>query len=279
MANFIDSIYANMRQSGYAKPNRWVALIKPNSYVSRNYLRFGGKGYAGLTTIQSRLLTTCFNATLPQKAFYTHDFGVTSPERKIPYGINSFNDAGASFEFYCLGDYFEKELFQQWMGGIVSEETRLADFYDSYTKQSEIDIIMLPSTIKSIEEVFALINNPTFSIPGIKLTEVYPYNLTINGGSLNYDQSQKPTTVKVDFMFREALRYKNFYDTKPAVDPIKSPNPEGPFQRELREKSVAEAQREWDSYQNQRLKADVEAKIVRMGMAFASQLQGFGIIG
>jgi hypothetical protein len=40
----------------------------------------------------------------------------------------------------------------------------------------------------------------------MKLTEIYPYNFTINGGAQAYSNSPEPLKVKVDFMYREISR-------------------------------------------------------------------------
>lgn len=199
MAKFIDGFLANMRDKGFARPNRYLVLIQPNPAVA------SALGY-NPEELKQRLAMTCSSATLPSKSFMTHEMAISQPTRMIPYAINSNNSSGASFEFYVLGDMFEKNIFELWQNLIVDPVTKEQSFYDDYAKGSSIIVAEIPNFVSSLEGAMEVLGNRDTSISGITLTEIYPYNFTINGGSQNYGTAQEPLKVKVDFMFREVTR-------------------------------------------------------------------------
>lgn len=198
--NFIDSFIGDMRDKGFVKSNRFLVLIEPNPYVAQRL------GYS-VEEIKQRLAMTAYSVTLPPKSFYTHEQTITLPSRNIPYAIQSNNSAGASFEFYVLGDMFEKNIFELWQNIIIDPLTRQQTFYDNYAAGSSIIIAELPNMVPTLDAAFDGILNKN-QISGIRFTEIYPYNFTINGGNQNYDPSTTPLKVKVDFMFREVTRIK-----------------------------------------------------------------------
>jgi hypothetical protein len=198
MPNFIDGFYANIRQKGFMKANRFLILVEPNQQIAQKI------GYPA-NEIKYRLAMTCNSVSLPSKSFMTHEMNVTQPSRLVPYAINSNNSSGASMEFYVLADMFEKNLFEIWQNQIIDPITRQQSFYDDYAKGSSITIVELPNLIGNLEDALESAANPGL-MSGMHFTEIYPYNFTINGGSQNYSQSAEPLKVKVDFMFRETLR-------------------------------------------------------------------------
>ena len=196
--NFVDGFMANMRDKGFAKANRYLVLIEPNPSIAASL------GYSS-EEIKQRLSMTNFAVTLPQKSFMTHEINITQPARLVPYAINSNNSAGASFEFYVLGDMFEKNVFEMWQNLIVDPVTKQQSYYDTFAKGSSITIAELPNIISSFEGALEGIVSQNL-ISGMKLTEIYPYNFTINGGAQAYSNSPEPLKVKVDFMYREISR-------------------------------------------------------------------------
>lgn len=202
-----------MRVNGFARPNRWIAFIRPNDYVIKNY--FGSK-YGGYSEIADRLAMSCYGVSVPNRTILTHEQKLTYPVRHIPYGLDTNNSSGVSFDFYCRGDYFEKEVFEQWINGIISPQTRLVDFYDDYTMGSYVFIVNFPTSIGTLEETNEFV--PTTTSPKkpnmvsvIALTGLYPKQITINDGALNYSPSQEPMKIKVDFMYRKVDRYEQQY--------------------------------------------------------------------
>jgi hypothetical protein len=198
----IDTFLANIRDKGFVKSNRFVSFIRTNPYVTQ------ALGYSNSFDISTRLAVTCYSANVQSPTFLTHEFGVTSPNRLIPYAINSNNASGISMEFYCLGDYFEKEFFTNWMRTIVYPVTRQVAYYDDFAKGTEIDVVLLPNFVADFEGVMDYIENSDKkinegSLPGFTFTEVYPFMYTFNGGSVNYQANTTPASVKIDFMFRE----------------------------------------------------------------------------
>lgn len=210
ITQFVDTFYSNIRQHGFAKPNRYIALIQPNEYVLKNYLGFSSNAINSFTL---RLAATCHSAAVPNPTFFTHDFGITSPQTLIPYALNSNNASGISLDFYCLNDMFEKEVFHAWMNGIVNKNTRHVDYYNNFAKNSNIYFFMVPHSVTSFEEMISYMSDrPTPSlygprISGVILKEIYPFNYSINGGQLNHAPANNPMGIKVDFMFREMIRF------------------------------------------------------------------------
>jgi len=199
-ARFIDSFIANMKYKGFAKANRYLVLVEPNPYVASK-LGFNA------STIKQRLAMTCSSVAQPSKSFMTHEMSVTQPVRLIPYGINTNNSAGVSVEFNVLGDYFEQNIFQIWQNLIIDPVTKQQSYYDDYAKGSSMIIAQVPNNISSYEEgLKALVE--TEEISGLRLSEIYPYNFTVNGGSQNYASATEPLKIKVDFMFREITEVK-----------------------------------------------------------------------
>jgi|694.fasta_scaffold11724_4 hypothetical protein len=161
-------------------------------------------GYSSIE-IKERLALTVSSVTLPAKSFFTHEMDISTPTRLIPYGINSNNTSGISFEFNVLTDMFEKNLFEKWQNLIVDPKTKQVGFYDDYAKSCSIYIMQLPSFVQSLDQAIEFLGQD-LGANSIKLTEVYPYSVVLNNGSLNYTQSIEPLKMKVDFMYREVLR-------------------------------------------------------------------------
>jgi hypothetical protein len=196
--NFIDGFMSNLRGKGLAKANRYLVLIQPNQFVASSL------GYNS-EEIKQRLALTCSSVALPSKSFMTHDISITQPARLVPYAINSNNSAGASIEFHVLGDMFEKNIFEMWQNIIIDPVSKQQSYYDDYTKGSSIVIAELPNMVPSLDAALASIVFEN-RISGVRLTEIYPYNFTINGGNQSYAAVSEPLKVKVDFMFREITK-------------------------------------------------------------------------
>jgi hypothetical protein len=196
--NFVDGFMANMRDKGFARANRYLVLIQPNPTVAASL------GYSS-EEIKQRLSMTNLAVTLPQKSFLTHEVNITQPTQYVPYGINSNNSAGVSFEFYVLGDMFEKNVFEMWQNLIIDPVTKQQSYYNDFAKGSSIIIVELPNIVPSFEAALESITSQDL-VSGIRLTEIYPYNFTVNGGAQSYASSTEPLKVKVDFMYREIGR-------------------------------------------------------------------------
>lgn len=265
---FIDTFLSQIRDKGFVKQNRFVAFIRPNQYVASRYLGYGGQSLA----ISQRLAVTCFSATIPTPSVMTTEFGITIPSRLVPYALNTNNQSGASFEFYCLGDMFEKELFPRWIEGIINPKTREPDYYDNYTKGSEIDLVIVPNIVKTFDEIVDFVSTASRrrarELSGFTFTEVYPYIYSYNNGSMNYSASTSPTTVKVDFMYREIIPFNRPDDSGPSDPRTNLPVVEigdtqtSLFQREIQEFSLDDAYREYGQAQKRNLSAQYEKKRV-----------------
>lgn len=256
---FIDTFLAEIKDKGFVKSNRFVAFIRPNSYVSSQYLGFGGRTLG----ISQRLAVTCFSASIPSPSMMTSEFGISYPSRLVPYAKSSNNQSGASFEFYCLGDMFEKELFPKWIEGIVNPETKEVDFYENYTLGSEIDLILVPNIVQSYDEVVEFVSSASSrrnkSMSGFTFTEVYPYMYAYNNNSVNYQSTTTPATVKVDFMFRDIVPFGKLPNsTRIEIDDVDT----SLFRKEIKEYSIAQAQRDFHESQQRELTSRYEKERV-----------------
>ena len=201
MGNITDMIATMYRLKGFARPNRFLAFIIPNTYVLSTYL-----GGIQSNLLMNRLAMTCTNASLPARTFDTHEIKITSPARIVPYLLNTNNSSGAAFDFYCLGDFFEKTIFENWQRGIIDPKTKEVDYYDNYAKGSSIYVVQFPSDIGNFEDVANGIGNYSTKLTGVQLTEVYPRTVTINDGSVSSAPTLDPLKMKVEFMYRDIIR-------------------------------------------------------------------------
>lgn len=206
------------RQFGYAKGNKYLVLLFPNANVQ------GKTGWRSVEDM-ARLATTCKSVMLNEQSWFTSEqadihAGAT---RIFPYKRNSNNSTGVRLQFNCGADMFEKEFFQYWMRYIQNPITKRWKFYDDYANGSEMIMILLPNHVANFNQaVNELFSSKTYStLTGYRFTEVYPYSLNINGGSLNYQQVQEPLFVDVGLMYHDVVPLTEVRK-KPAddIDPV-----------------------------------------------------------
>lgn len=184
--------------NGYAKANRWLALIMPNSRVS-NHTQM--RRYVDIP----RLATTCKSITMTDQSWYTTEqadinAGAT---RIFPYKRNSNNSSGIRLQFNLSADMFEKEFFDSWMRYIQDPITKGFRYYDDYALGSEIYLLALPSQVSNFYEAFSVLFSDPSKITGYRFTEVYPYVVGINGNTLNYQTANEPMFLDVAMMFHD----------------------------------------------------------------------------
>jgi hypothetical protein len=211
---------------------------------------------------------------------------VTQPVRLIPYGINTNNTAGVSIEFYVLGDMFEKNLFQLWQNIIIDPITKQQSYYNDYAKGSSIIIAQIPNIVSSFEGSLKAIVELE-QIAGIKLSEIYPYNFTVNGGSQNYASANEPLKVKVDFMFREInlIKEPKPFDTNSGIRLVDDNGNDREQVRSVAENIIArlgsprqttieEAQLDFEENQRKQAQMHLERSVLQRGVTFITQAQG-----
>lgn len=113
---------------------------------------------------ESSLIYRCESAELPGRTIGTTEFKDYGPVRKIAYG-SIYNDVSLTF---IVDDSFrEKDIFDGWHKFIVDDnaESQTSDvkYYDSYAKNSAIDIVC-----------YGYNDTPT---KWIKLEEAWPVNI------------------------------------------------------------------------------------------------------
>lgn len=186
------------RMNGYAKANRWLVMIMPNSRVSRHTQM---RRHVDIP----RLATTCKSVTLADQSWFTTEqadinAGAT---RIFPYKRNSNNSSGLRLQFNIGADMFEKEFFDSWMRYIQDPVTKGFRYYDDYAEGCEIYVIALPNQVSNFYEAFSAVFSEPAKITGYRFTEVYPYIVSINGNTLNYQTANEPLYLDVAMMFHD----------------------------------------------------------------------------
>lgn len=186
------------RMNGYAKANRWLALIMPNGRVS-NYTQM--RRHVDIP----RLATTCKSITMTDQSWYTTEQADINAgaSRIFPYKRNSNNSSGIRLQFNLGADMFEKEFFDSWMRYIQDPVTKGFRYYDDYAESSEIYMIALPHQVANFYEAFNAVFSDPAKITGYRFTEVYPYVVGVNGNTLNYQTANEPMYLDVAMMFHD----------------------------------------------------------------------------
>lgn len=201
--SFQDAAYGRMRDTGFLSANRWLVMVFPNQKV-RDALGMG------FVTDVARLATTCKSVSLNDKSWYTSEQSISAgPNRMFPYQKNSNNSSGFRLSFNIGADMFEREFFESWFSYIQNPLTKQWKFYDDYAHDSEIMVLLLPNHVRNFSMAIEAMYQG--KITGVKLTEVYPYNININGGVLGYEASQNPMTLDVSMMYNDMIPLR---DTK-----------------------------------------------------------------
>lgn len=197
----MDHAYGRLRETGYMSPNRWLVMMFPNERV---------RSALGMEFVPdvARLATTCKSMTINDKSWYTteENFISAGSNRIFPYKRNTNNSSGMLFQFNCGSDMFEKEFFDGWYSYLQNPVTKQWKFYDDYAKGSEVYIMLLPKHVRNFDMAMEAMYQG--KITGIRLTEVYPYRININGGSLNYGTSTDPMTIEVGMMYHDMVPLK-----------------------------------------------------------------------
>ena len=200
--SFMDSVYSRARDTGWTNPNRWLVMIIPNENV---------RSGIGMNFVEdvARLATTCKSVNPQEQTWYSSEQNYihAGPTRVFPYKKNTNNSSGIRLQFNCGTDMFEKEFFEYWLRYIQFQDTRQFRFYDEYAKGSEMYVLLLPNHVKNFASAIeAMYQN---KIVGFKLTEIYPFSMNINGGSLNYQTGTEPMFVDISFMYHDIVPLNN----------------------------------------------------------------------
>jgi len=196
--SFQDSVYARARDTGWASGNRWLAMIFPNDNVRRDI---------GMNFVMdvARLATTCKSVAMNEQSWYSteQNYIDAGPSRVFPYKRNTNNASGIKIQFNCGTDMFEKEFFEAWLRYIQNPVTRQWRYYDEYAKGSEIFLMLLPNHVQNFDMAMEAMYKG--QIVGYRFTEVYPFSMNMNGGSLNYTNINEPLFSDIGFMYHDIL--------------------------------------------------------------------------
>jgi hypothetical protein len=201
--SFIDSVYGRARETGWAAGNRWLFMLFPNRQVQK------GIGMRFVEDV-ARLATTCKSVVLNEQTWYSTEQSYLNagPNRIFPYKRNTNNGSGFKVQFNVGTDMFEKEFFESWLRYIQNPITRQWRFYDDYAKGSEIYLMLLPNHVQNFSSAINAMYKG--NIIGYRFTEVYPFSMNINGGSLNYTNVTDPLFSDIGFMYHDMVPLQNF---------------------------------------------------------------------
>lgn len=189
---------ARARDTGFLAANRWLVLMFPNEKV-RNAL--------GMNFVPdvARLATTCKSVVISDKTWYSteENYITAGANRVFPYKKNTNNSTGILFQFNCGADMFEKEFFDGWFGYLQNPATKQWRFYDDYAKNSEVYILLLPNHVRNFDAAIEAMYQG--KVTGIRLTEAYPFRITINAGNLNYAAATEPLSIDVSMMYQDLV--------------------------------------------------------------------------
>jgi len=201
--SFMDLAHARNRETGFMSANRWLVLIMPNQNIRTAVdMRF--------VPDVGRLASTCRSVTLNEKSWFTteENYINSGPTRVIPYKRNTNNSGGIKLTFNCGSDMFEREFFESWFSYLQNPVTRQWRFYDDYARESEVFVLLLPKQVKDFPMAMEAMQQG--KITGVRLTEVYPYGVNLNGGTLGYEVAQSPLSVDVTLMYRDIVPIKDY---------------------------------------------------------------------
>lgn len=187
--------------NGYGLPNRFMVFFE--SPWLDDKLKFTQ------TRFNTRLTMRCFTVNVPDLVFSTLDRDIGGPKRKIPY-TSTFGD-DISMQFYCSPDIAEFGFFKKWMDQIVDPVSRYASYYDDFAKDTKATLVFIPNQMKEMKDIMDGIAKNKFR--GLRFTELYPKSISLNGGTVEWASSSKPTFIRIGFSFREAVDITT-YDEK-----------------------------------------------------------------
>lgn len=212
--SFVDDFLARTQETGFMQANRWLMMLFPNENVREE---------TGMNFVPdvARLAVTCRNISINEKTWYTteENYIVPGAARVMPYRRNTNNSSGIRLQFLCGADAFEKEFFDNWYRYIQSPDTKQFRFYDDYALRSEIFLLLLPKNVLNFEQAI----NAMYSgeVTGVRFTEVYPYAINLNSGTLNQSASTEPMVVDVSMMYHDMVPLREesnrYYNSIPMV--------------------------------------------------------------
>ena len=198
--SFNDYQYTMGKEFGFAKANRYLVMILPNTNV---------QNYVGMQIGRDliRLATNVKSVNLNEQTWFTTEQVDLNagPTRLFPYKKNTNNASGMRIQFNVGADMYEKELFETWMRFIQDPFTRQCRYYDDYANKSEAIVILLPNNIPNFETAVNAVFSDPAQIIGYRFTEVYPYAMNLNGGTLNYQQANEPLFIDVALMYKDMV--------------------------------------------------------------------------
>lgn len=179
--------------NGFGLPNHFLVFFE-SPWLNEKY------GFAQ-TGFDKRMTFRCFTVNVPTQMISTLDRDIGGPKRRIPY-TSTFDDE-VTMQFYCSPDMAEFGFVKKWMDGIIDPISRYVSYYDDFAKNTKATLLFIPNNVKSFEDIqIAYSQN---RLRGLRFTELYPSSMRVNGGTLEWSSSTKPTFLSVGFGFREAV--------------------------------------------------------------------------
>lgn len=158
------------RRGGVAKANRFsVTIPLPAGIVS------GGDRGRDLTLL-------CESTSIPGKQITTFEFSPFGHQRKIPSG---YMLEDVSCVFHLTGDFYAKDMFDQWQKLVISQPSYLLSYDDEF--KADIEITQLGEN-----------DEPLWNVT---LQGAYP--ITVNALTLDANSDNTAQKLNVTFAYNE----------------------------------------------------------------------------
>ena len=180
-------------RNGFGLPNRFLMFIE-SPWLNEKF------GFTQ-TQFDKRLTYRCWSVNIPGQYFSKLERDIAGPVRRIPY-TTTF-DEEITMQFYCSPDMAEFGFIKKWMDSILNPVSRYAAFYEDFAKDTKATLLFIPNNLKTLADIQEMFTQN--KLRGLRFTELYPQSLRVNGGTVEWASSSKPSFIQVGFAFREAV--------------------------------------------------------------------------
>jgi hypothetical protein len=149
----------------------------------------GGSSLGANPTISRYLSLQCESAELPGKNLVTEDVKIYGPTFKVPYQTQY---AETTLTFICTNDFYERKLFERWLGAIMPTDTNNLRF-----PKGENSNYLTELTVKQY-------NEDVTQIFAVKMIDAFPISIAAQPVSWGDDNFHR-LTVQFAYQRYEAI--------------------------------------------------------------------------
>lgn len=176
------------KRSGIARNNRYSIVITPPSqgFINFDFDRALTSLVSGTFKPHSYLsdprdiALLCTSTSFPGRQVQTSDYSMYRNPKKVP--VAYFNE-DITMNFHLTGDYYAKNMFDEWQGLVIDPETYLVRYENEY--KSDVLIHQL--------------NHTGFPVHSIRLKNAYPVG--VNSVELSAENDDSVPNLSVTFAY------------------------------------------------------------------------------